>query len=116
MDDERAEMKELSKGLAEAVKLAVDQGCALLCCWLDSQCTEARFPDQAEQTFASVSTGGLLTIVEVAKRLDVSERTIRDLIRQDGFPDRRIGKAQRFDWAEVEAWTKRHRDKLEKKR
>jgi excisionase family DNA binding protein len=58
----------------------------------------------------------LKTIKQVADYLQVTERSIRDWINSEGFPKRPIGKngkTLRFDLAEVDEWTKRHRKTID---
>jgi excisionase family DNA binding protein len=50
---------------------------------------------------------GLLTVLDVAARLNVSESTVRRLIADDELPSLQLGgkrKAVRIDEAEFEAW------------
>ena len=55
----------------------------------------------------------LLTVAEVARRLQQSERTVRDKIASGALPAIRIGTGPRapirVDLAELEAWLKRGR-------
>ncbi len=51
------------------------------------------------------TTGGLLTIAQVAERLRVSRRTIRRWVANDGLPVRQFSaRLLRYDPAEVAAW------------
>lgn len=52
-------------------------------------------------------TGKLLTIKEVAERLSVSEPTIYRLINRGELPTVKIGRALRFDEADIEAYIRK---------
>lgn len=52
-------------------------------------------------------TAKLLTIKEVAERLAVSEPTIYRLINRGELPTVKIGRALRFDEADIEAYIRK---------
>ncbi len=72
--------------------------------WLESQKTQI-----VENCRANPSDESLMTLQEVADYLNYSKRAIQEWIANDGFPVRRCGADPRFDRAEVDEWTKRHR-------
>ena len=43
----------------------------------------------------------LLTVEELARRLDVGQNKIRDLAREGRIPSVQVGRNRRFDWLEV---------------
>ena len=49
----------------------------------------------------------LLDLHQVAKQLNVCEKTILRLIHRDNFPAMKIGKALRFNPVNVERWCQR---------
>jgi excisionase family DNA binding protein len=51
----------------------------------------------------------LLTIDELAERLDVSTRHVRRLVAEKRVPYLKVGKFIRFDPAEISAWLDRSR-------
>ncbi len=72
--------------------------------WLESLKTQI-----VENSQAKPGDESLMTLQEVADYLHYSKRAIQDWIANDGFPARRCGADPRFDRAEVDEWTKRHR-------
>lgn len=63
---------------------------------------------RAAITAPKLSHDPLLTIEEVRDKLALtSNQCVYRLVRK-GMPVRRLGRALRFDRAEVEQWTKRH--------
>lgn len=73
--------------------------------WLDSLRERIEANGQATPN----GGGSLMTLEQVAAYLNYSKRTIQDWIANESFPVRRCGGKPRFDRAEVDEWTKRHR-------
>jgi excisionase family DNA binding protein len=46
----------------------------------------------------------LMTVVELASRLNVSRAFVYVLISEQGLPRVKLGRAVRFRWDEVEVW------------
>lgn len=53
---------------------------------------------------ASVASGGLLTIADVAEWLAISDRQVHKLTRNEGLPCLKIGRLVRYDADSVRAW------------
>jgi excisionase family DNA binding protein len=51
-----------------------------------------------------------LTVDQVAEMLQLSPRTIHDMVSQDRIPYHKAGNATRFLISEIVAWTASHRD------
>jgi excisionase family DNA binding protein len=47
-----------------------------------------------------------LTVSEVCMRLNITERHLRSLVFRDEIPVHRVGRLLRFEWPEVELWTR----------
>jgi excisionase family DNA binding protein len=45
----------------------------------------------------------MLTVAELARRLDVGQEKVRELARDGRIPFLRVGKTMRFEWAAVRA-------------
>lgn len=73
--------------------------------WFDS--LRERF--EANSQAAPNGVDSLMTLEQVAAYLNYSKRAIQDWIANEGFPVRRCKTDPRFDRAEVDEWTKRHR-------
>lgn len=50
----------------------------------------------------------LLNVAEVARRLGVTEKAVRNRVQRRSIPFRRVGTRLRFDPVEIEAWTRAH--------
>jgi len=73
--------------------------------WLESLEKEST----AQRQTARDRYPSLVTIKQLAEIWGVSERAIRTWMAKDGLLSRRLGADVRFDLAEVDEWTKRHR-------
>jgi excisionase family DNA binding protein len=49
------------------------------------------------------------TTQSLARRLSLSERTVRDLIRRGEIPSYKVAGARRFDPADIDAWLAQRR-------
>lgn len=52
----------------------------------------------------------LLTVKQVADKLQVSASTVRNLLRRDGLPYTRVGRQLRFDDADIDLWLSHRRE------
>lgn len=62
-----------------------------------------RVSQEVEQPFYSVPA--------LAKKLALSERTVRDMLNRGEIPCYRIGPQRRIDPADVQAWLKERRER-----
>jgi excisionase family DNA binding protein len=84
---------------------------------------EAQAGDQAETSTRIVkeiapppSDKRELTVKELAARWGVSTRSIYEWKTTKGLPYIPHGRCLRFDWVEVDAWSKRHRESFTRAR
>ncbi len=95
-------------GLTSHLHAAIDEGgkaAKSFFNWLDS------LRERIEESSTATPNGSdsLMTLEQVAAYLNYRKRTIQDWIANEGFPVRRCGADPRFDRAEVDEWTMRHR-------
>ena len=97
---------------------------ALIVMWMETRSDQAKARDLAETSRKSAEAAGAtrqapiladrreLTVKELAAVWKVSERSIYQWKDTHGLPYKRLGRQLRFDWAEVDAWSKLHRESL----
>jgi excisionase family DNA binding protein len=68
-----------------------------------------RVHQQVKVNMPHSKTTHLLSVAQVARRLDVSEQTVRALERDGELAAVRIGRAVRFEEAELDEFIERHR-------
>ena len=59
-------------------------------------------------------TGGYITVRDIARRSSISEKSIRDIIRNDALPHYRRSASGKIlvRWSDFEAWMERRRIEL----
>lgn len=107
-DQNREQLFARLDGLSGHLHAAIDEGgkaAKSFFNWLDS------LRQRIEESGTATPNGSdsFMTLEQVAAYLNYSKRAIQEWIANDGFPVRRCGADPRFDRAEVDEWTKRHR-------
>ncbi|GEM_PF-2365099 len=100
-----------NKRACEAIDRIADGFKTLACIWLEAQ-AEAQAVETGSRIVTEIAPAQqgarLMTIKDLADYLQVTPRTIRGWINNQGLPTRYAGDDPRFDLAEVSEWTKRH--------
>lgn len=98
-------LDDLEARACETIQAANRVGKAVLSVWIKPLTLGAT----SGQMTTRAAALHLMTIKEIAAYLNANERSIHNWMKTGELPYRRVGSDIRFDMAEVDEWTKRHR-------
>lgn len=101
--EEQAELNELLRGWAEAMKLTIDRTCALLSFLLTRWFEHWRTANAASERLPAKPDEGLLTVKEAAQFLGVTPRTIYNFNRTGKLKPLYVGNEPRYERRQLEA-------------
>jgi len=109
--------EQLSANLDALFDVGRDFAQAWLSRWLARQAGDQAGAVEIEKTPAPITNDKReLSVKELAARWGVSTRSIYEWKTTKGLPYIPHGRCLRFDWVEVDAWSKRHRESFTRAR